>query len=135
MKATPEINSDGTMAPPVPIAGDGGFFLRCRTYDGTRSDPVDVFIPADQVDQLLLLCRDQARENRRRSGPSTDARSPLLEPDRGRRPPSPPVDHAATVADRFARGAVDADVRNFSKKFRFDVDPNAPSVADILGED
>lgn len=129
MRATPEVSSDGTMAPPILIAGDGGFFLRCRTYDTARSDPVDVFIPADQVDQLLLLCRDQARENRRRSGPSTDARSPLLEPDRGVRPPPPPppVHHAAAVADQFTRG--------FSKKFRFDVDPNAPSVADILGED
>jgi hypothetical protein len=65
----------------VKIDGDGGMFIRCEVYDDTslRGETVDVFIPADMVDQLLLACRDKARENRRRSGPSNDARSPLLD--------------------------------------------------------
>lgn len=120
MKATPKIDRAGNLAPGAvePIPGDGGVFLRCVSYGvpGQGGRDVDVFVPAAQIDALLLALRDKARDNRRADAATISASvpSPLL---RAAAPPKARGPRVVVVEDPggpdVLRDAADQAVRDF----------------------
>lgn len=91
MIVTPDVSRSGPdegRLHPTAITGiadgavwvDGGFMLRCVAYNPPSMEgrTVEVFFPSSTIDDMLRAFRDQARDNRRRSGPQNDIPSPLL---------------------------------------------------------
>ena len=86
MVATPEVARHGAHAGRVdpsaivPVRGDGGVIVHCVLTEPSSAAgrSVDVFFPASTIDDMLRAFRDQARDNRQRSGPQDDMASPLL---------------------------------------------------------
>lgn len=87
MRATPDVtkwgDDAGKLRPStvIPLHDDGGLIVQCKVWDppSLAGRTVDVFFPASVVDDMLRAFRDKARDNRQRSGPQNDHRSPLLD--------------------------------------------------------
>ncbi len=86
MRATPEVVLYGDDAgqlrasTAVPLAEDGGLIVHCKVWAPASmvGRTVDVFFPASTIDDMLRAFRGKARDNRLRSGPQNDVRSPLI---------------------------------------------------------
>lgn len=85
-RATPKVirwgEASGRLDPTavVPQANDGGVWIACEAFgpQSMAGRTVNVFFPASVIDDVLRVFRDQARDNRNRSGPQDDIPSPLV---------------------------------------------------------